>query len=138
VRYDLQQHVSLRNTLLARDTVYGLFTFIFLLLVLRSFIESSEYLDCPRLIVNMEDDVRQYIIRSIQDKPAGSLSPPLRSVLDSLRNTPTRALSQETNDGLANISPAEKTASMQRLMGYLDKLDQRYGHLEGIKLAREY
>jgi hypothetical protein len=139
VRYHLQQHLPLRNTDLARDTVFGLFTVIFLFLIVRAFSNSSKYIDCPPLLIDMQQEIRLYVVQLVQRAvKAGGIAPPLAPALTTLRRDPRSAFSYETTNALNQLPHEERTAFLDSLDNYLDTLNRRYGELEGVNLAREF
>jgi hypothetical protein len=139
VRFHLQQYPTQRDTALARDTVYGLFTFIFLFLILYVHTESSRCINRPPLLVTMQDDLRRYIIDHIQDHvDAGGRPPALRPLFDDLRHNPTSALSAETAQTFNQVPDGTKSALLNPYKEYMEDLDARYGNLTHISLAREH
>jgi hypothetical protein len=139
VRYHLQNYLPPRNAALATDTVYGLFTFIFLLLILDTYNKSSRHINRSPLLVTMEDDLRRYIIQHVQEEAKGGGKPPvLQPLFNSLIQNPQNALSADTAHRLAQKSDAVRAGLQGLYVAYLEELDIKYGHLEPVNLAREF
>lgn len=134
IRYHLQQHRLLRGTVLARDTVYGLFTAIFLLLIVYVYEESAKHTNRSPELVHMEDELRRYIIHNIESQIAsGEPPPPLQPLFSDLDRDPTSALSEETAKKLEG-----RTDLRRQYVAYVRRLGDRIGRLEHVNLAREY
>jgi hypothetical protein len=139
VRFHLQQHLPSRDTALARDTVYALFTFIFLLLIFYVHTKSSKYIGRPPLLVSMEDDLRWHIIEYIQEHiDADKTAPALQPLFNNLNGNPTSALSDATAQRLDQQEDHTKTSLRNDYVAYVNELDTQYRNLEPVNLAREH
>jgi hypothetical protein len=139
VHYHLQRHQPHHNTALARDTVYGLFTVIFLFLSLHTFESSSRHIDCPPLLSQMQEETRLHIVREAQlsTKPEG-IAPSVTSILEAIKLDPTRPLTPQTTTSLNSLPADERATYLDNLMEYLEELRQRYDGLQSVNLAREF
>jgi hypothetical protein len=139
VRFHLTQHLPLRDTALARDTVFGLFTVIFLFLVVRVFQDSSRHVDCPPLLTKMQEETRLDIVRQAQH-PAipNGVAPSVESILQAIERNPTTSLSSQTNTDLNNMPVSVKQDYLDDLAEYLTELRRRHGTLKGVNFAREF
>jgi hypothetical protein len=130
VRHHLQQYPLLRGTALARDTVYGLSTSIFLFLVFYVHTESSKHSNRSALLVSAEDELRRHIKTQVDAKKP---PPALKPLFNQLNEDPMSALSTEDGTRLKR-----QATSHDSYVEYVKALGRRFGHLEHVNLAREY
>jgi hypothetical protein len=139
IRYDYLHHNTLKNTNIARDTVYGFCSFVFLLLVDLLARDASN--QDPRTIsqAKIEEETRRYLLGVVESAAIPGQQPPdFRDVVQTVRQTPDIALSNSTRQELGNMLQTDST-SLRKLHGeYLENLEHRFGNLVAIDLTREF
>jgi len=123
----------------ARDTVYGLCTFTFFLVI--DFLSRDASTGDARgsLRAQMAQDARRHILRIVEETVGDGKSPPhLRNVIQNMRQDPDSAFSQETLHRLGNLPDGEKGRLRRLHAEYVGRLSQRYGDLTPPSLVREF
>lgn len=138
IRFHYQHHRPERNTWLARDVIYGLCTFILLLLLHNITRHTSSQNSRSLLQSQMEEDFRRHVLDNVEDGIAASRRPPdLGPVLQHMRRNPETALSDETRQALADLPTAQQTALKREQGEYLKRLQEKYESVTAIDPTRE-
>jgi len=139
IRSHLQHHTPPNSTPVARDTVYGLCTFAFFLVI--DFLSRDASTGDARgsLRAQMAQDARRHILRIVEETVGDGKSPPhLRNVIQNMRQNPDSAFSQETLHSLGDLPDGERGRLRRLHAEYVGRLSQRYGDLTPPSLAREF
>ena len=139
IHYDYQHHSILRNTYIARDSVYGFCSFVFLLLV--DLLARDTLNQDPRIITQakIEGETRSFLLREVESAiNAGQQPPDFRGVVQTVRQNPDSALSNITNQRLGNM-PQRDSDKLRELHGeYLERVEDKFGNLIAVDLTREF
>jgi hypothetical protein len=139
IHYDYLHHSTLRNTYIVRDTVYGLCSFVFLLLVDLLARDASN--QDPRTIsqAKIEEETRRYLLGEVESATlAGKQPQDFHAVLQTVRQAPDTALSNITRQELGNMVQTDSANLRELHERYLEKLEDKFGHLKAVDLTREF
>jgi hypothetical protein len=139
IRYDYTHHSTLRNTYIARDTVYGLCSFLFLLLANGLARDASN--QDPHTIsqAKIEEETRHHLLRVVESAIAAGQQPPhFRDVLQTVRHQPDSALSNDTRRELGRMLQEESAKLRRQHEEYLEKLEDEFGDLIAAEFTREF
>lgn len=120
VRYDLHRHPTPKNEAVARDTVYGLFTVIFLLLLtqLVSDIIAPVTTSNPMFLERMKEDIRNHVRNTvdgiIKTNGGEEFTPAMGLILQALQTNPLSGLTQQGRAQGSGSWRAEGTACAAR------------------------
>jgi len=133
------RHATLKSTPVARDTIYGICTVTFLLLIYFLSSDNSSGDAQVSLRAQMEEDSRRHILEVVDQGVADEQKgPPLRGVIRAMIQNPDSALSEHTVQQLNALSNVE-SARLQKLhREYLGQLEGKYGGWEPPQLVREF
>jgi hypothetical protein len=138
IRFHYQHHRPKRNTWLARDVIYGLCTFILLLLLHNITRHTSSHNSRSLLQSQMEEGFRRHVLETVDGDIAASKRPPdLGPILQHMRRNPETALSDGTKQALADLPTAQQTTLKREQGEYLKGLQERYESVTAIDPARE-
>jgi hypothetical protein len=138
IHFDYQHHRPKRNTWLARDVIYGLCTFILLLLLHNITRHTSSQNSRSLLQSQMEEDSRRHVLDTVEGDIAASRRPPdLGPVLQHMRENPETALSDGTREALADLPTAQQTTLRREQREYLKRLQEKYESVTVIDPTRE-
>jgi hypothetical protein len=134
VRYVLHQCPISKNEAVARDTVYELFTIIFLLLlnqVVGDLTPSTT--SNPILLEWMKEEIRNHVRNTvdgtIKTNGGEQYTPSMGPVLRALLANPGSGLTQATSTELMDQEDDERKALNVLLQDYVAQLQQQYGSL---------
>jgi len=139
IRYDYQHHSTLRNTYVARDSVYGFCSFVFLLLVDLLARDASN--QDPRIITQakIEEETRNFLLNEVESAITASQQPPdFREVVQTVRQNPDSALSNITKQRLGNMQQRDSDRLRELHEEYLERVEDRFGNLMAVDLTREF
>jgi hypothetical protein len=138
IRFHYQHHRPKRNTWLARDVIYGLCTFILLLLLHNLIRHTSSQNSRSLLQSQMEEDSRRHVLDTVEGDIAASGRPPdLGPVLQYMRRNPETALSDGTKEALADLPTAQQTTLKREHGEYVKRLQEKYESVTAIDPTRE-
>lgn len=138
IRFHYQHHRPEGNTWLARDVIYGLCTFILLLLLHNITRHTSTQNSRSLLQSQMEEDFRRHVLDTVEDGITANRQPPdLGPVLQNMRRNPETALSDETKQALADLPTAQQTTLKREQGEYLKRLQEKYESVTAIDPTRE-
>ncbi|KAH0559368.1 hypothetical protein GP486_004119 [Trichoglossum hirsutum] len=138
VHYHLLRYPSPANTPVARDTIYGLCTVAFLILITTVVDDMARQHAKNPLLLQMQEDTRKKVIERItaersERKPA----PALANIFGEMKGNPDAVLSDEVRQTLLSIDPDQRDILRERHRDYLDTLDKKYGKLAPEDRSRE-
>jgi hypothetical protein len=139
IRYDYQHRNTLRNTYIARDSVYGFCSFAFLLFV--DLLARDPSNQDPRIITQakIEEETRSFLLSAIESAiTAGQQPPDFREVVQRVRQNPDSALSDITRQRLGDMPQRDSKRLRELHEEYLEQLEDRFGNLKAVDLTREF
>jgi hypothetical protein len=139
IRYDYQHHGTPRDIYVARDSVYGSCSFAFLFFV--DLLARDTLNQDPGIITQakIEEETRSYLLGVVESSiTAGSQPPDFRDVVQAVRQDPDTALSDITKRRLQNMPRSDSKRLRGLHRDYLEDLENRYGNLQAVDLAREF
>ncbi|OCK81696.1 hypothetical protein K432DRAFT_403557 [Lepidopterella palustris CBS 459.81] len=138
LRYDLLQHAMPKGTPIARDVIYGLCTVVFLILMAIVQQNLSAYEASHPIEAQIEEDSRVHLIGIVNAAAAaGEQLPAVSAAIATMRGNSRNALSDLTKQDFDNLRAAERTRLQQLHLDYLNRLDQKYGHMAPVDRTRE-
>lgn len=134
VRYLLHQNPIPKNETVARDTVYGLFTLIFLLLLVQLVgVLVPSATSNPVLLEKMNEDIRTHVRdtvdATIETNGGAQYTPLMGSILQAVVSKPGSGLMQTTRTELMDQEESEQRTLNGLLQEYAVQLQHRYGAL---------
>jgi hypothetical protein len=140
VKYQLGHRLPAKNTGLARDTIYGFFTLVFL--VLLAFDGKSNRADLPPHLrpwfANMKAACRAYIVEQLRTRARDTEKPPpFADFIRDLRRYPQRPFSDSVRNERARLDAHSLRVLDEKYRDYVTELDTRYGELECTRVPRE-
>ncbi|KAI9764966.1 MAG: hypothetical protein M1840_007888 [Geoglossum simile] len=138
VRYHLRRHPAPTNTPVARDTIYGLCTVTFLILI-TNIVDgmTKEHARNP-LLAKIEEDTRNSIISKIEaELSRRNPAPTLAGVFEAIKQDPDSVLSDHTRQAVYGGDPDQRDILRERHRDYLDRLEEKYGRYVSEDRSRE-
>jgi hypothetical protein len=138
LRYHLLRYPTPAKTPVARDTIYGLCTFAFLVLISTAVKDMAKEHGKNPLLARMQDDTRNSVIARIEaELSARKPAPALANVFEDMRDNLDAVLVPQTRQELLARDPDERDVLRERHRDYLDLLERKYGNYVSEDRSRE-
>lgn len=146
VKYHLGERIPAKNTALARDTIFGLFTFVFLVLVSVDGTNTAGPDNGARLpphlgslLAKMKAASRKSIINQLQARTKDSEKPPpFKDMIRDLRHTPNALFPGSLRKARRAVDAESLRLVDEAHRQYVTEMEGKYGHLECTRVAREF